>query len=80
MATRKPGDLPSAVSRASTLVGAYWRDVKFGPLRVLRRARRHLKGPKVAVTGIVFAVRGVACCLSMIAAVALTACLRVAFS
>ena len=49
-------------------------------LKVPHRARRLLKGPKVAVTGIVFAVRGVACCLSSIAAVALTACFRVVFS
>ena len=49
-------------------------------LKVLRRARQYLKGPKVAVTGIVFAVRGVACYLSLIAAVTLAACLRFVFS
>jgi len=77
--TREPGDLPSAVSHASTLVGVYWRDVRFGP-ESAARARQYLKGPKVAVTGIVFAVRGVACYLSLIAAVTLAACLRFVFS
>ena len=49
-------------------------------LKVLRRARQYLKGPKVAVTGIVFAVRGVTCYLSLVAAGAPAACRRVVFS